>query len=150
MMNMKYANDSKKHQGGFTLIEIIAVLIVIGILSAVAVTKIVSTQSISAIVEADILKARLRYVQIRALGDDKTWGMSFAGNSYTMLRDGNPAPYNLPDHDSPTHTLPNGITVSGGTVAFDEWGSPGVADRVINISPGAPTITITKHTGFIQ
>jgi prepilin-type N-terminal cleavage/methylation domain-containing protein len=146
---MEYRNINKKHPGGFTTIEIIAVLIVIGILSAIAVSRIASTQSSSVAVEVDILKMQLRYAQLRALSDDKAWGMSFAGNSYTMLRDGNTAPYNLPNENSPTHTLPSGITVTGNTVTFDEWGSPGTADIPISISPGGRTINITKNTGFI-
>jgi hypothetical protein len=59
------------------------------------------------------------------------------------------APYNLPNENSPTHTLPDGITVTGSTVTFDEWGSPGASNIDLTMSAGGGTITITKNTGFI-
>lgn len=147
--SMEYLKGTRKAQDGFTIIEIIFVMIVIGILSVIAVSRVISTQSYSAITETDILKTHLRYAQLRALSDDKTWGMSFNGNSYTLLRDGSIAPYNLPNEDSSTHHLPSGITVSGSTITFDEWGSPGISDISIAISPGGGRVTITKNTGFI-
>lgn len=144
---------------GFTMLEIIAVLVIIGVLAAVAVSKVINTQGVSAVVEADILKSHLRYVHMRALSDAATWGMSFSGTSYTMLRDGAEAPYNLPNEDSHTHQLPSGVTVSEATtVTFDEWGtpvdesgSPEVGNITISVSAGGETVsvTVTQNTGFI-
>jgi len=139
--------DRCRDNRGFTMIEIIAVLVILGIIAAVAMTRIVSIRDYKVVVERDILKTHLRYVQLRALSDDKPWGLSFAGSSYTARRDGNVAPYNLPNENSPTHNLPDGITVTGSTVTFDEWGSPGSSPIEINI--GGEKITITKNTGFI-
>ena len=146
---MAYRKNNKKRQRGFTMIEVIAVLVIIAVLAAVAVSRISSTQDISAMTESEILKSHLRYVQMRSLSDIGTWGMSFNGSSYTALQDGNPATINLPNESSATHTLPTGITVSGSTVTFDKWGSPGTADITITISSGGGTITITQNTGFI-
>lgn len=141
--------DRCGNNSGFTMIEIIAVLVILGIIAAVAVARIGSTLDYKVTVEKDIIKTHLRYVQLRALSDDKTWGMSFAGSAYTALRNGNVAPYNLPNESSPTHTLPDGITVTGSTVTFDEWGSPGSSNIDLTMSAGGGTITITKNTGFI-
>lgn len=144
-----------KNQTGFTMIEVIAVLIIIGILSAVAVSRISSTQSYSAIAEVDILKMHLRYAQLRALGDDKKWGISFNTDSYSIVRVGDATNYNLPNENSPKHTLPSGITVSGSNVTFDEWGrpvdetgSPVASNIAITISSGG-SFNVTKNTGFI-
>lgn len=131
------------------MLEVIAVIVIVAILLAVAVSRVVSTQNISALTEADVLKMHLRYAQLRALSDDVSWGMSFNGNSYTLLRNGNTAPYNLPNEDSPTHALPGGVAVSGSTVTFDQWGSPGDANIQITVSNGGGIIIITKNTGFI-
>ncbi len=140
------------NRSGFSIIEIIAVLIIIGILSAVALSRIPSTQSYEAASEVDILKMNLRYAKLRALSDDKPWGISFesggGGGKYTLLRDGNIAPYDLPNENSPTHPFPSGMDVSGAAVTFDEWGSPGASNVEITVTPGGPII-ITKNTGFI-
>lgn len=149
-LNTNRVDKKRNHSLGFTLIEAIAVLIALGILGAFAVIKILPTQSYTVASEKEILKMHLRYVQLRAFGDDKTWGMSFAGDTYTALRDGNIADYNLPNENSPTHTLPSGITISGETVTFDEWGSPGNSNIQLNMSAGGGDIIITKNTGFIQ
>jgi len=131
------------------MLEIIVVLMTIGLLSAVAISKIDSPQSYSALAEADILKMHLRYAQIRALGDNTSWGLSFSGNTYTLQQGGSPSPYNLPNEDGPTHRAQRDeITFSGGPVTFDEWGSPGTQDIQITISGGG-TVTVTKNTGFI-
>ena len=138
-------------KAGFTVIEIVAILILIGIISAVALSRIGSTQSYSLAAEVDIMKTHLRYVHLRALSDNRPWGVSFTGTSYTMLRDGAVAPYNLPNESSATHVLPQGLTIAGGSVTFDEWGSPGPDDIDIDISGGGTTVTvtITRITGFI-
>ena len=152
---MAYLKNNKKHHRGFTLIEVIAVMVIIGVLAAVAVSRVNSTKEVSAITERDILKSHLRYAQLRALGDDHKWGIEFPNvSSYRIFRiddDGTTKtyPYNLPNENSATHTLPNGIEVSGVTVTFDEWGSPGASDITINVSPGEGTITINRNTGFI-
>lgn len=136
---------------GFTMIEVIAVLLIAGILVAIALSRTDSMSSYTLAMEADILKMHLRYAQYRALSDDVTWGMSFASGSYTVQRDGATAPSNLPNEDSATHTLPSGYSVTGTNVAFDEWGSPGTADIVVTMTGGGESrnFTITKNTGFI-
>jgi len=137
---------------GFTLIEMIAVLVVLGIIAAVAVAAILSQASFALYSEVDILKSHLRFVQYRALSDDVPWSVTFGGNSYTVLRDGATWPHSLPNDDSSTHQLPSGYSVSGSTVTYDEWGSPGISDVSVTLSGGGEshTIRITKNTGFIQ
>ena len=145
----KFRKDRCGNNSGFTMMEVIMVLVLLGIIAAVAVTRIVSTLDSKVAVERDILKTHLRYVQLRALSDDTPWGMSFAGSSYTARRGGNVATYNLPNENSATHNLPDGITVTGSTVAFDEWGSPGNVNIQLTMSAGGGTFNITKNTGFI-
>jgi prepilin-type N-terminal cleavage/methylation domain-containing protein len=151
-------NRSNKGMRGFTTVEVITVLVIISILSAVAVTRIVTPRSFSLAAEADIVKTHLRYVHFRALSDVGTWGVSFAGSSYTVMRDGSIAGYRLPNEDSPTHTFPSGITTTEAVVTFDEWGTPVdgarnpvMSDITVHISGGGETVpvTVTKGTGFV-
>ncbi|MDX9822496.1 MAG: type II secretion system protein, partial [Syntrophales bacterium] len=58
----------------YTMIEIIAVLLVIGILATVAVSRFLSAQQ-DLVAQADIAKAHLRFAQLKALNDDSaSWG----------------------------------------------------------------------------
>jgi len=160
-MDIEYRKSIAKHSGGFTMIEITSVILILAIIGAIAVSRIASTKPYNVAAEVETLKANLRYAQFRALSDaDKrlssnatTWGISFSGNSYTLQKteEGVPTTPNLPGDNSPTHTLPSGITVSGSNVTFDAWGSPGGSNITITVTDGTSpqTITVTQNTGFI-
>lgn len=146
----KTALDNK----GFTMVEVIAILIVVGIVAAIAVSRGIPTQQ-NLMSEADIVKTHLRFAQLKALQDDAavSWGLDFsAGTSYALYR--NPAlttPINLPGEGSSTYTFQSGITSTNITVNFDPWGSPGTTDIGLTLadSSGAKVITVTGNTGFI-
>lgn len=137
------------HAAGFTLIEVLAVLIVL----AVAMTVILSrTPDVDrdAYAQAAIIRSHLRFAQSLAMGNNtESWGISFTANSYTLLMNGLPASVNLPNDSTSTHNLPSGVAITGGpgSVVFDEWGSPGADNITINVN--SETISVTRHTGFI-
>ena len=72
---------------GFTLIEVIAVIILLGVLSATVFQKTVTvTEDLSSISSA--MKSHLRYVQAKALGGaTSNWGfrMDVANNQYWLF-----------------------------------------------------------------
>lgn len=161
-------SSSITNSSGFTIIEIISVLIIIGILSAVVVPRITSTGVYNVVMEIETLKNHLRYAQSRAMSHNELWGISITANSYTLQKNGLPAPVNLPNDDSTTHTLANGVSISSANqvISFNDLGSPGNSDIVITFnspagsSPGCSSsgaqqtgnyrIMITGETGFIQ
>ncbi len=157
---MKLTNNNNVNGHGFTTLEVIAVLVVIGILSAIAIFKVASTATYSLAAESEVIKMHLRYAQFRALSDTQKWGISISGDakSYTLIY-GNVAPfttpYLLPNDSSATHQLPGDIIfalpAAGTTINFDEWGSPGASDIQVKLSSGGgfQQFTLTKNTGFI-
>ena len=149
-----YINNSGRNNHGFTLIEIIAVLIVIGILASVTAVIFSSMDEHNLATEVEILKSHLRFAQSRAMSDNVSWGIAFSGNSYTLQRNGIMSTSNLPNDNSSTHILKGEVTVnSTSAVTFDQFGSLIPLDTGINIilsdDDNSHTITVTPNTGFI-
>lgn len=157
---------NKKNPNGFTVIEIIAVLIIMAVIVVVTVTRYTSQTYYDVTAETAILKANLRYAQFRAISDadityggrNSTWGVALSGSSYTLQHNGNTATINFPEESSPTHTLPSGISVTSSTLTYDISGMPvdsslaPVGNISITITDGtsSQTITVLQKTGFIQ
>jgi MSHA pilin protein MshC len=147
---------------GFTTIEVISVLIIMSVVAAVVVSRVsVVPAEISS--EAGIIKAHLRFAQYLALSNDLySYRVTFASGApdfYSLSKIEKSSGtvttnINLPNEDSPTHLLPPSINITAGLgdVTFDEWGSPGPANRSITLSDGSghsETITISQNTGYI-
>lgn len=160
---MKYRCRNDK---GFTLIEVIAVLVILAILAAVVISRGTATEEANLRAEVDTLKAHLRYAQNLAMNEiyetetvssqyvvRTKWGINMDGPSYTLVKYVADAPsahtYLLPGESSATHYFISGITASSSVnpVLFDDWGSPGNSNITVTI--GGQTITITGETGFI-
>jgi Tfp pilus assembly protein FimT len=152
------------------MIEMVFVLVVLFIMSAVFMSRYVSTGTNELMIETDGLKTSLRYAQMKAMNDTVDtaplgWGLFPNSTSYTLVKNNITATSNLPGNSSPTHTFATGVTVmvtAGGvtTVAFNEWGIPvdgagspltGNITLTVTKSGETPTnITVTRNTGFIQ
>lgn len=161
------------HQRGFTLIEIIAVLLIIGIITAVAITRATSTTQATLKTDVEKLKVHLRYAQLRALNStERVWGIDFSGstNSYRLYYADTTAHYaSFPGEENATVTLPNTTIAidgdAGRLVSFDAWGKPYQNlqanfnapnpqtndQRTITLTIGgySESITIRKNTGYI-
>lgn len=146
---------------GFTMIEALAVLIILGIIAAVIFSRGTSTGAYSAVSEAEILKSHLRFAQLKAMnGVGTAWGITVGSSSYTLACTvtgtggtcPNPIP-NLPGESSKTHTF-NGVSGpnTSQTVNFDIWGVPDNNSFSITLTSGSDNagISITPITGFIQ
>lgn len=148
-------------KNGFTLLEVIAVLVVMGILAAVAMARITGDRGETA-AAADTLKVHLRYAQFRAMHSDTSWGVSSTGGAYWLYSGGDPANRTrFPGEGADTVTMPAGG--SSFTVSFNEWGMPfnaanpaglSFADSagrtiVVGSASDSVSITITANTGFI-
>lgn len=140
---------------GFTLLEIIAVLIIIGILCAVAISRANSTNESELSAFASELKANLRYAQSNAMTTESICAVAFTGNSY-KYQDGDNNDQVLPGQNQINITAPSGISVSttaaSNTISFDTWGRPGTSktdddsDGLLDTSAGS-TITVSNSSG---
>ena len=133
---------STLHSRGFTLIELIIVIILIGILVvAVAVRISLTPSQIANVTAVDQAVADIQYVQMRALGNRTTSSIAFTSGS---------AAYTISGATSEAKTLPDG-TPAGTTVTFT-FNSLGELTGGANqtLSLGGQTITVYRITGKVE
>ena len=165
-MIMRQFNRNAKGNQGFTMIELMVVMIIVSIFIATVIYKytVVNTDVPN---EIEILKSSIRFVQTKALNDavdGNNWGISFTSGatSYSLVYNGvTMLSVNLPGEcgsnpkaciSTPTHNLASGMTITGGTVSFNQWGSPGPSDiNIVLVKAGSPNVNVkvTKNTGYI-
>ncbi|OPL13820.1 MAG: hypothetical protein AVO39_09980 [delta proteobacterium MLS_D] len=150
--------DTTGAKDGFTMIELVAVLLIVAILAAFAVARMADTASYDYRSRLEVVKNHLRYAQSRAMASGREWGVRFNSETTYYLFDNadpaTPVPFlgengsvvDLADENSRLR-----ISSAPLTVLFDPYGSPG--DETVTIVTNAPeggTINVTKHTGYIQ
>lgn len=140
-------------QGGFTLFEIIMVLLLLGVVTYFAATRLFSDDAPTQVAELELVKSHLRYAQARAMNSESSWGIRFATSTrYWLFKEpSDSAVIRLPGVESADGVMDLGsIEVtppSGNKITFDSFGSPGTATIVLSTTAG--NITVTKTTGFI-
>jgi prepilin-type N-terminal cleavage/methylation domain-containing protein len=160
-----------KKEDGFTLIEIIAVLIVMGILAAVAVSRSLN-YDVEVRSGADTLKMHLRYAQTLAMNSNtNVWGISKGGSSYWLFQGTNTSNYWYIPEDGiylsgkTVNLTAKKIQLADFTVYFDNRGipysaytnttnnAPLTSNSTITVSPLSGgtnvAVTITPLTGYI-
>ncbi len=168
-MHMKKLRKSE----GFTLIEVIVVLVIVGILTALILPRFSSTSQFDLASNADVIRNHLFYAQGMAMKRGIVGGIKCDGSSYWLFKTNAPDdPANqilLPGEDTVKVPLSTTrATLTAFTLFFDFAGRPYTAytDASANtpVSAGNPlvitvgstsdsataNITITPETGFIQ
>jgi prepilin-type N-terminal cleavage/methylation domain-containing protein len=150
-------------QGGFTMIEVVAVLVIIGIVSAVAAVRMSGTSSYDLASQVEVVKGHLRYAQTRAMNSNLVvWGINFNSTTtyYLFQGVGSTTPVLLPGEDSATISLTakkSALTITPVRITFNEFGSPCAASGTppapltadATVTTNGGTITVTKNTGFM-
>ncbi len=153
-------------RAGFTMVEFIATVLVLGILAAFIIPRANPGES-TAVNDMNVLRAHIRYVQLKAMSDVVPWGLNIGSGSYSLEIDGAIATaadqQRLPGVNTITHAFENdGLSVTPLRIAFDNRGRPVNpatetalnADQTITASlsggDAPPPITITQQTGFLQ
>jgi prepilin-type N-terminal cleavage/methylation domain-containing protein len=163
---------------GFTLIEIIAVLILIAIVSVVVLSRGTSTAEVDLKASAEALRSHIRYVQMRAMNMNCDTTVATCGttcnaafgisttNPYYMFRDcSTDSKVALPGASGDTISLPsmtlNATNAPNNLITFDDWGRPcsdlngqtpiTTADINLTLTYAGQTelIQIKKNTGFV-
>ena len=157
---------------GFTMIEIIAVLLIVGFLAGTAVLMLYQPEAVEVPARLETLKSHIRFAQAAALNSSNVWGIEWIdGSTYALFKvkdDGSIENVALPGERAATVTLPSGVTggmTLGGAavsvVSFTTWGVPcttkavspaPAADNIVitlTQGPESKTASITKNTGYL-
>ena len=124
---------------GFTIIELIMVVVLIGILAVSVVPKFMDTSAISLQGGAAMVVADIRYTQELAMGTHapKTITFTTSDTFYTV--------------NSQTMNLPSRVSISSGaTFTFNSLGEPttgGGSSVEIQAGSSTKTITVESYTG---
>ncbi|MDI9570435.1 MAG: type II secretion system protein [Pseudomonadota bacterium] len=149
-MNTQQRRGRRNGPFGFTLLEVIAVLLIMGVVAAVLFAGSISTDEYRAKSQAEVIKSHLRHAQSQAMNSSVVWGIHFIdGSRYAMFKDGNTGvQVQIAGADSnPVDLSGQGITISNlgsGIVSFNSWGTPHTDAQAVTAQSGTRTLTVTK------
>jgi prepilin-type N-terminal cleavage/methylation domain-containing protein len=160
---------------GFTIIEMIVVLVLMTILAATVLGRGVTTQTLDLNSATEKLRNQIRYAQSLAMkrSDTIVWGIKSSGSEYWVFRNANPDTqaneYRIPGGDYPVagnriNETDLGAAVTDFTIFFDRIGKPYTAytsptintplssNLTITLSSGGDsrTVRVTPETGFVR
>lgn len=139
---------------GFTLIEIISVLVILGILGAVTASRVMDN-SAESIAARDVIKSHIRYAQVMAMKSNKICGINFNTSTYSIFRNNSTKDrISLPSHDGTDFPISESLGTANEIIYFDLWGTPYKNKTLTKLrstgSIGNLGITITEDTGYVQ
>lgn len=150
---------------GFSLFEMVAVLLLAGILAVVAVPQLVSTRSLTLPSLKAQLVASIRHAQSLSMSRGQRYRINFTGSSY-QITDMGGAPIVQPNTASTAPIVVSPAVLggynpplTGNYVAFDGRGAPyvsataalgSVATITITSGTDSASIAIAPETGRVQ
>lgn len=142
---------------GFTLIELVVIMLIIGVLAVAAVPRLEGNVELKGRGYADELKSAVRFAQRYAVASGCTVQISITGAGYALTTQdatcgiGNNV--QGPSGSAFSGNIPSGVSMTGGTgsYSFDALGETGGGGSIQVQAAGSTFgFTITATSGFIQ
>jgi MSHA pilin protein MshC len=159
-----------KNQHGFTLIELVIIIVLLAIIAAVAIPRMGDVTSMKAAATAEKLKSDIRYAQELAMTQNRSYRVYLNSGpapnpGYAVVYDTSGGAWTSFGYaQDPTGkgnlsvTLNSGdytgVTASlsaGSYIAFNSLGRPTTGGgTTITVSPGGYTMTVSAETGAVN
>lgn len=147
-------------QRGFTLIELITVMILVGIVAVVTLPRMSLLGGWNEIGYRDRVKATLEYARKSAVAQRRVVRVTIAGSALTVeAQQQTPEGEGtagwraliLPGSNSNSFAAPSGVSLApaNDTVTFSALGRPDAA-KSYTVSGGVGTITVEAETGHVR
>ncbi len=139
---------------GFTMVELITVIIIVGILAVAAAPRFFDQNTFESRGFYDQVISTLRYAQKAAIAQHRFVCVAITGNNTITLTQGTAntcgGALGSPDgHAAYIVNAPNGVTVSNAGFFFDALGRPSAAQS-ITVNGYATAITVEAETGYVR
>ena len=137
---------------GFTLVELIVVILLIGILSIFAAPKFVNDDSFKARGLADEIVTAIRHAQRLSMTRGENHRVIITTTSYTVEKfvSSVSSPVRHPDGNATFNkSFPPNIVTSAATIEFDRIGRP-IPNNLIKIELVSFTVQVEEETGYVH
>jgi len=115
----------KPNEHGFTLIEIVVVMVLISIVAATVFTRSITTDKLNLISRAEKIQSHIRYAQSMAMKSNDVWGINCINNKYSLFNKNFSLKVKLPGENSEEIDLTgSGLNIPNFPLFFDNFGRP--------------------------
>jgi len=148
------SRSSRSADAGFTLTELVVVIIVATILSAFAIARI-NTREFDNEGYANRAAAMMRYAQKLAISQRRDVRVVISANTLSLCYGSTTCSGGSvrepPSTNAFSYAAPSGVTLTGTTFWFDALGKPS-AGGTVTVSDGTTphTLTIEAETGYVH
>ncbi|AWP22228.1 hypothetical protein C4901_01735 [Acidiferrobacter sp. SPIII_3] len=135
---------------GYTLLELVAILIIVGILAAVLAPRFIGTSGFTGQTTADKLLAAARYAETLAQNQGVTTSLAVGANSFSVTQNGVAVANPTLQSASFVVPLPAGVTITPQTtVNFVRPGIPSAAPTFTVAGAGFTARIYVTTTGYV-
>ncbi|MCF6338397.1 MAG: type II secretion system GspH family protein [Gammaproteobacteria bacterium] len=144
-----------KQQSGFTLIELIMVIVIMGALSALAISKF-NRNTFDVVAASGELVQAIRYAQNKSMSHSgaSNYQIAINGTGYTVTQAGTAITHPLTGATSYTKTWSDITLDTTTTIIFDAYGNPLSLSTPLTITlnkgSDSDSVTVENITGFTR